>query len=72
MAKVFKQATIASKLDLLKVDEKINKSELIKELYGADNNFFESRSFDVLLCLAKKSILPKEFNCKSGIITRIK
>jgi len=71
MDRVYKKALIISILDLIPVNGKKQKKEIITSVYWADADYFQSRSFDVLLCHAKKELQPKKFKCNSGIITRI-
>lgn len=49
------QSKITNKIVSLEVDEVINKSEFLIELYG-DDDYYKRRSFDVMLCKAKKTL----------------
>ena len=43
-----------------------------KGLNSYNDSYFQRRSFDVILCNQKKKLLPKEFKCIKGCVTRIK
>lgn len=49
------QSKITNKIVALDVGESIDKTEFMIELYGEDD-FFKRRSFDVMVCKAKKTL----------------
>lgn len=61
---------IVEKLDLLEVDEAVNKVKLITQLWG-EYSYFIDRTFCVSFVKAKKIMKGKKFATIKGRITRI-
>lgn len=63
--------TIFQELSALEVGQEIDKKKLIKRIYGT-NDLYQTRSFDVHLCLAKKKFPRNQFDSHyKSIIKRV-
>jgi hypothetical protein len=61
---------IEYKIKDLKINDSVEKKELILEIYKKSDEFI-TRSFDVHLVTAKKQLQPKQFKTVKGCIIRI-
>jgi hypothetical protein len=66
---------ITEKLDSIELQKSINKKELVIEIYGNDD-YFIRRTFDVILCNAKKELKLKKdkifYSYRSNEIVRLR
>jgi DNA-binding response OmpR family regulator len=70
MKRETKQHKVTTAIDALEIGEFIHKKQLINSIWGYCD-YFTSRSFDVFLTKAKKSLFNKRFKTIKGKITRI-
>lgn len=62
---------VFEKINVLELNQGINKTDLVNMFYEVDN-YFTRRTLDVHICKAKKRMLEKSFKSISGVLTRNK
>ena len=71
-----RKIAILEKLKLMEINDTFNINDFLIEKFNGNikvkDNYFLRRSFDVIFCNQKKKLIPKEFKCIKGFITRLK